>query len=357
MLRDFAKFSVISKLWTKTFRLKIRSCHSFGENGRNSCVLYFFCFTRLHAYTGRNLCFHDENCQQADQKQLKWRHTLDPDIESNHGQLASCCARSMNVDDGLEHIRWIRGRGCERLPAASYALLPNLKSFCHRGGIEDSSRLVLRTRGWKFFFARRLAGARHASPAVSWTLWSVAVSEPLTNSPRSELVTQSSVLSIDMCGGLGTSPLRFKRFAEFLSGRYWPNNCPGIIFSLFWKDWNFLFWRFVLMASSTKILWRLPLKFKPFLATSRFHCHGGHAFFFLFHLHAYYLCHPGSVSPAPGCGARRQPACTPWRKVWSRAASAACALSVQSRVNVVRHHGVAFRGARAQQDNGKPSPQ
>ena len=33
----------------------------------------------------------------------------------------------MNVDDGLEDIRWIRGVGGEKLPVASYALLPNLK--------------------------------------------------------------------------------------------------------------------------------------------------------------------------------------------------------------------------------------
>ena len=33
----------------------------------------------------------------------------------------------MNVDDGLENIRWICGLRGEKLPAASYALLPNLK--------------------------------------------------------------------------------------------------------------------------------------------------------------------------------------------------------------------------------------
>ena len=33
----------------------------------------------------------------------------------------------MNVDDGLEDIRWIRGLGGEKLPAASNALLPHLK--------------------------------------------------------------------------------------------------------------------------------------------------------------------------------------------------------------------------------------
>ena len=34
----------------------------------------------------------------------------------------------MNEHDGLEDIRWIRGLGDERLPAASYALRPNLKN-------------------------------------------------------------------------------------------------------------------------------------------------------------------------------------------------------------------------------------
>ena len=33
----------------------------------------------------------------------------------------------MNVDDGLEDIGWIRSLGGEKLPAASYALDPNLK--------------------------------------------------------------------------------------------------------------------------------------------------------------------------------------------------------------------------------------
>ena len=33
----------------------------------------------------------------------------------------------MNEDDGLEDIRWIRGLGGEKLPAASNVLLPNLK--------------------------------------------------------------------------------------------------------------------------------------------------------------------------------------------------------------------------------------
>ena len=49
----------------------------------------------------------------------------------------------MNVDDDLEDIRWIRGLGGEKLPAASYALLPNLKNglFFAIG------------EGWRFFVA------------------------------------------------------------------------------------------------------------------------------------------------------------------------------------------------------------
>ena len=64
---------------------------------------------------------------------LRSRHT----VESTQGQSASYRARPVNVDDGLEDIRWIRGLRGERLPGASYALLPNLKKntvFCHRRG-------------------------------------------------------------------------------------------------------------------------------------------------------------------------------------------------------------------------------
>ena len=59
---------------------------------------------------------------------LTQRQTFDLDIESTHGQPASCRARPMNVDDGLEDIRWGRRLGGERSPTASYALLPNLKN-------------------------------------------------------------------------------------------------------------------------------------------------------------------------------------------------------------------------------------
>ena len=48
-------------------------------------------------------------------------------VEATHGQPCSCRARPVNVDDGLEDTRRIRGLWGEKLPAASYTLLPNLK--------------------------------------------------------------------------------------------------------------------------------------------------------------------------------------------------------------------------------------
>ena len=69
--------------------------------------------------------------------------TFDLDIGATHGQPASCRARPVKVEDGLEDIRWTRGLGGEKLPAASYALLPNLKKglLFVIGGIEIFCRL------------------------------------------------------------------------------------------------------------------------------------------------------------------------------------------------------------------------
>ena len=70
-------------------------------------------------------------------KKLTRRLAFDLDIESTHGQPASCRVRPVNVDDSLEDIRWIRGLGGEKLPAASCALLPKPEKssiFCHGEG-------------------------------------------------------------------------------------------------------------------------------------------------------------------------------------------------------------------------------
>ena len=88
----------------------------------------------------------------------------------------------------------------------------------------------------KCFCVRYLAGGRHVSPGPQ------GGSEPLTNASRSELMTQALFLSINVCRGLGISPLRIKHLAEFFSGRSWPNIFSGIIiFAFFGKFGTFLF--------------------------------------------------------------------------------------------------------------------
>ena len=60
--------------------------------------------------------------------------------------------------------------------------------------------------------------------------------------PRSDCMAQWLVLSIDVCRGLGISPLRINIWLSFSSGRSWPNICLGNIFSfLFFKFATFFF--------------------------------------------------------------------------------------------------------------------
>ena len=119
---------IFPKYSKKRNRLKIRPYRRYGEHGEKIYVRFSrIIFSRCCTCTRRNLRFHVENCQHADQKQLTRRLAFDLDIEATHRQPASCRARPVNVDDGLEDIRWIRGLGGEKLPAASNALLSNLK--------------------------------------------------------------------------------------------------------------------------------------------------------------------------------------------------------------------------------------
>ena len=80
----------------------------------------------------------------------------------------------MNADAGLGDIRWIHGLGGERLPAASYDLLPNLSWYLWFPWERDRLFLSLvfdwYTTGPKCVCISRLAGARDVSPAVPSTL-------------------------------------------------------------------------------------------------------------------------------------------------------------------------------------------
>ena len=76
--------------------------------------------------------------------------------------------RPVNVDDDLEDIMQIRGLGGERLPAASYALHPNLKKkvFLPSEREMENSCRMFSTHQRPTVFIRRLAGAHHISPTV-----------------------------------------------------------------------------------------------------------------------------------------------------------------------------------------------
>ena len=72
----------------------------------------------------------------------------------------------MNADGGLENIRWIRGLGDEMLRTASYALVQKGCIFLPSERDRDFLLSVFYTPVDKCFCIRRLAGARHVSPAV-----------------------------------------------------------------------------------------------------------------------------------------------------------------------------------------------
>ena len=140
----------------------------WGTRGKKNVRFSRIVFSRCCTCTRRNLRFHVENRQHADQKQLTRRLAFDLDIEATHRQPASCRARPVNVDDGLEDIGWIRGLGGEKLPAASNALLSNLKKrlFFAIGEDREFSSSDFYTAAPKRACIRSQAGARHLSPVV-----------------------------------------------------------------------------------------------------------------------------------------------------------------------------------------------
>ena len=105
------------------------------------------------------------------------RYTFDIDVESTHGQPASCRARPVNIDDDLQHSMGVRGLGGERMPAMSYALCPNFKK-CQIFAIGAGSRFLvvcfLYTSGQMFFSQTpgrcppHITGLRVNSVTLGW---------------------------------------------------------------------------------------------------------------------------------------------------------------------------------------------
>ena len=106
------------------------------------------------------------------------RYTFDLDVESTHGQPASCRARPVNLNDDLQSSMWIHGvggEGCPRCP--TLFIYPNLKKCLFFAFGEGSRFFVvcfLYTSGQMFFSqtpSRRLphiTGLRVNSLTLGW---------------------------------------------------------------------------------------------------------------------------------------------------------------------------------------------
>ena len=161
--------------------------------------------------------------------------TFDLEIESTHGQPASCrqgqwmYMTASKISGGSVVYG---ARGCPRRPTL---FSQTWKKVCFKPSDWDRDFLssVFYTSAPKCVCIWRLASARDVSPAVLWTLRPEGGSESLTRAPRSYFMTQSLVLSIDVRRGLGISPRRIYHLAEFFSGQSWPNIWPRNMFFVF----------------------------------------------------------------------------------------------------------------------------
>ena len=162
------------------------------------------------------------------------------------------------------------------MPAASYALLlPNLKK-CLFFAIGEGSTIFVAC--FLHSSAQRCSyqtpGRR--PPRVTGHFVNTdrrVCRSPLPSAPRSDFMAQSLVLSIDVCRGLGISPLRLNIWLSFSQADLGPRSAQELFFWFFKRMFETVSGRFVLIASGTEIFWQVFLKFELFLASSRFHCH------------------------------------------------------------------------------------
>ena len=141
----------------------------------------------------------------------------------------------MNVDDGLEAIRWIRGLGGEKLPAASNARLSNLKKGLFFA-IGEGSRIFAACflHGSAQMCLYQTPG-RRPPPITGRFVNTVTrgwVEAPNERAPRSDFMTQSLVLSIDVCPGLGISRLQQTFRLSFSQADLGPRSAQELFLSL-----------------------------------------------------------------------------------------------------------------------------
>ena len=144
------------------------------------------------------------------------------------------------------------------MPAASYALLPNLKKGLFFAIGEGSRKLS------PVFYTAAPTG-RFVN-----TVTRGSVGAPITSAPRSDFMAQSLVLSLDVCPGLGISPLRTNIWLSFSQADLCPRSAQELFFSFFLKSLRLLFRIFVLIASGTEIFWRESLKLQLFYGNIAF---------------------------------------------------------------------------------------
>ena len=144
----------------------------------------------------------------------------------------------MNADDCLEDNRWIRGLGGEKLPAASYALLPNLKKGLFFAiMIGEGSRIfvacflhssaqmcVYQTPGRR---PPPITGRFEITVTRGW------VGAPNERAPSISWSSRWCFLPIDVCPGLGISPLRTNIWLRFSQADLGPRSAQDFLFGVF----------------------------------------------------------------------------------------------------------------------------
>ena len=149
----------------------------------------------------------------------------------------------MNIDDGLEDIRWIRGPGGEKLPAASNALLPNLKKglfFAIGEGSRNFVACCLHTQQRPNVFVSdgrrppRITGRFVNTVTRGW------VGAP---NGRAPFRFHGAVVGfVDRClSRTRNLAASIEHLAEFFSGRSWPKIGPRMILFGVLEKFDFFF--------------------------------------------------------------------------------------------------------------------
>ena len=150
----------------------------------------------------------------------------------------------MNADNGLEDVRWIRGLGGEKMPAASYALLPNLKKGLFFAIGEGSRLFVACFVHSSAQMCLYQTPGRRPPPITGRFVNTVTRGWVGAPNERTPFRFHGAVVGfVDRClsrtRNLAASNKHF--VAEFFSGRSWPKMGPRIFFSFFFLVCNFFF--------------------------------------------------------------------------------------------------------------------